>query len=172
MQVNAKLNNLRVSPKKVRLVAGLVRGKEVNKALNELKFLNKKSALPILVLLKSAISNAEHNFKLSKDNLKILEITVDQGMTLKRYMPRAFGRASMIRKKMSKIEIILTEIVASKEGKTTKKAIVDTKEEKPLQMQSERPKEQIDLESDKKTIEVHKPAQRVEKKILNRTTNK
>jgi large subunit ribosomal protein L22 len=126
MEVKARIKNLRIAPKKVRLVVDLVRGKKTHVALQQLRFLNKKSAGPISELIKSAIANAEHNFSLDKDNLMIKEIQVNQGMTLKRYMPRAFGRASMIRKKWSHVDLVLAEInpTPSHEGAKPKKAII------------------------------------------------
>jgi large subunit ribosomal protein L22 len=125
--VKAKLRYLRISPRKVRLVADLVRGFNVEEAEAQLKSLNKKAALPMLKLLQSAIANAEHNFKFKKDNLYISELRVDEGPTLKRYLPRAFGRATLLRKKMSHIIIGLDEIekTTSAEKKKEKKTKED-----------------------------------------------
>ena len=109
MNVTAKLSNLRVSPRKVRLAADLIRGMDVKKAQNQLNFLVKKTALPILKLLNSAIANAKHNFKLNPDDLYIAKITVDGGPVLKRIMPRAMGRAFTIRKRTSHINLTLAE---------------------------------------------------------------
>lgn len=122
MQVSAKLNNLKISPRKVRLVVDVIRGMKVEKALDQLKFINKKSTHPIDKLLKSAIANAENNFELKKDNLLVKEIRVDEGMTMKRSMPRARGRATVIRKRVSHVMITLGELVDSgeKKGKQTK----------------------------------------------------
>lgn len=122
MEVKASLKHLRISPRKARLVAGLVRGMTAVKAVDQLKFLNKKSAHPILKLLNSAISSAVNNYDLDKNNLIIKEIRVEDGKTLKRWMPRAHGRATVIRKRMSHIYIILSEIVDS--GKREAKKIV------------------------------------------------
>lgn len=122
MQVSAKLNNLKISPRKVRLVVDVVRGMKVEKALDQLNFLNKKSTDPITKLVKSAVANAENNFELSLDNLFIKEIRVDEGMTMKRSMPRARGRATVIRKRVSHVMITLGELVDSgdKKGKNVK----------------------------------------------------
>jgi large subunit ribosomal protein L22 len=122
MQVSAKLNNLKISPRKVRLVVDVIRGMKVEKALDQLKFINKKSTHPIDKLLKSAIANAENNFELKIDNLLVKEIRVDEGMTMKRSMPRARGRATVIRKRVSHVMITLGELVDSgeKKGKQTK----------------------------------------------------
>lgn len=108
MEIIAKLNYYRMAPRKVRLVAGLIRGKKVNEVLAQLAFVGKRSAPDMAKLLKSAISNAKNNFKIKDEqNLYIKKITVDEGPTLKRYMPRARGRAAMIRKRTSHITVVL-----------------------------------------------------------------
>lgn len=122
MEVKASLKHLRVAPRKTRLVVNLVRGLEVDKAAGQLKFLNKKSAQPILKLLESAVANAVNNYDLDRKNLIIKEIKVDEGRVLKRWLPRAHGRATVLRKKMSHITIILSEIVDS--GKKEAKKVV------------------------------------------------
>lgn len=110
MQVTAKLKYLRMSAKKVRLVVDVVRGSEVNRALDQLKFLNKLAAKPVAKLINSAVASAEHNFTLSKDNLYIKEIKVDQGAVLKRWMPKAHGRATALHKHSCHINLTLAEI--------------------------------------------------------------
>lgn len=108
--ITAKLNYFRTSPRKVRLVADLVRGKNLTQALSQLQFTEKKSAGAISKLIKSAISNAKHNFKINdREKLYIKKITVDEGPTLKRFMPRARGSASPIRKRTSHITVVLSE---------------------------------------------------------------
>lgn len=129
MEVKASLKHLRISPRKTRLVAGLVRNMEVSKAVNQLKFLNKKAAKPVLKLLQSAISSSVNNYDLDKNNLVIKEISVEDGKTLKRWMPKAHGRATVIRKRMSHIYITLAEIVDS--GKREAKKL---KVEEPVKM--------------------------------------
>ncbi len=113
MEIKAKVKNLRMSVRKVRLVADLIRKMPVDQALNQLKFTQKKASLPVYKLIKTALADAEHNFSLDKNNLKIKEIKVDEGITMKRWMPRAFGRATEIRKRSCQISLILTEIVDS-----------------------------------------------------------
>ena len=113
MEVKASLKHLRIAPRKTRLVAGIVRGLDVNKASNQLKFLNKKASKPFLKLLESAIANAVNNYDLDKNNLIIKEIKVDEGHVLKRWLPRAHGRATILRKKMSHVSVVLSEIVDS-----------------------------------------------------------
>ncbi len=144
MKVDAKLNHLRMSPVKVRLVADLVRGRRVDEAENRLKFAPKKATKPIGKLLKSAIANAEHNFDLDKSNLYISEIRVDEGPTLKRWRPRARGATDQIQKKTSHITIVLDELEAGKEIKTGKKGKIKRIKKK------ERPKEEADLKKSKK----------------------
>lgn len=120
MTVSAKLNNLRISPRKVRLVAGLIRGLKVSEAQKQLNFLGKRSADPILKLLNSAVANAKNNAKMSEENLVVSEIFVDGGPVLKRHMPRAFGRAFAIRKRTSHITLILADKEAKKAAKEVK----------------------------------------------------
>ncbi len=110
MEVRAIAKNLKISPKKARLVVDLVRGKTVNEAINQLLFLNKKAAGFVLKLINSAVANAEHNFNLDKNNLYIKVIKVDQGIMLKRWKPRAFGRAAPIRRRRSHITVVLDEL--------------------------------------------------------------
>lgn len=109
MEVVAKLKNLRMAPRKVRLVVGLVRKTPALVAERQLLFLNKAAARPVLKLLQSALANAEHNFKLSKDILWIKRITVDGGMMIKRSRARAHGAAAPIRKRTSHITIKLSD---------------------------------------------------------------
>lgn len=122
MEVKAKLKHLRMSPRKVRLVASLIRGLEIEAAIDQLKFANKKAARPVEKLLDSCIANAVNNFELERENLIIKEIKVDDGATLKRWMPRAHGRATPIRKRCSHVYITLGEIKESgkKKGKKQK----------------------------------------------------
>ena len=107
MEVQAHLRNLRISARKIRLVADVIRGMNVNNAKIQLEFINKKSSQPVLKLLNSAIANAKHNFNLSEDNLYISKIFVNEGTTLKRWIPRAMGRASSINKRTSHVTIVL-----------------------------------------------------------------
>ncbi len=122
MEVKAKLRYLRMSPRKVRLVVDVIRGMEVNKALAQLRVINKWAAQPLAKLLQSAVANAKNNFELEKDNLYIKEIRVDEGPTLHRWQPRARGRATPIRKRSSHISVVLDEInpTEPKEGKKPK----------------------------------------------------
>jgi len=109
MEVKAKLRFVRIGPRKARLVADLIRGKGSEEALNILRFTKKAAAKIISKLLKSAIANAAQKKTVDIDRLYVKWITVDQGPMMKRFMPRALGRATQIRKKTSHIQIILDE---------------------------------------------------------------
>lgn len=127
MEVRAHLRYLRIAPRKVRLVVDLVRGLPVDQAIDQLSVLQKRSALPVLKLLNSAIANAEHNFHLERSSLRIKSIVANEGPRLKRWQPRAFGRAAEILKKMTHITIVLEDLAKSaapKKGKVTKPATV------------------------------------------------
>ena len=108
MRVSAKLRGVRLSAQKGRLVADQVRGKKVEQALNILAFSPKKGAGIIKGVLESAIANAEHNEGADIDELKVATICIDQGPVMKRFQPRAMGRAFEIRKRMSHITLVLS----------------------------------------------------------------
>ena len=107
MEIKASIKNYRSTPRKSRLIANLIRGKEVKRALAELKFVNKRATKGFINLLKSAVANAENNFSVNSDDLYIKEIRVDQGVTLKRYRAASNHRALPIRKRLSTISVIL-----------------------------------------------------------------
>ena len=110
MDVKARLRHTRIGPQKVRLVADMIRGKNVNEAMNVLTFTRKKAAREIQQLLKSALANAEENHKVVDiDDLIVKTITVDEGAAWKRQMPRARGTANQIKKRTSHITIVLNE---------------------------------------------------------------
>jgi large subunit ribosomal protein L22 len=109
MSTSAKLTNSRLSPQKMRLVADQIRGLPVERALDVLTFSNKKAATVIKKVLESAIANAEHNDGADIDELKISEILVDAGPTMKRLRPRARGRADRIIKRTSHLKVTVSE---------------------------------------------------------------
>ena len=113
MEVTAKLRGAAISAQKARLVADLVRGKPVGRALEILSFSNKKAAVLVKKALESAIANAEHNFDLDVENLYVSEAYVNEGPTMKRFRPRAKGSASQILKRTSHITVVVSE---KKEG--------------------------------------------------------
>lgn len=110
--MKAFLKNYRQSPRKVRLVVDLVRGKRVDDALAQLKFTPKRASEAIAKLIASAAANAEQQGVTSAD-LKISKISVDEGPTLKRFRPRARGMAARILKRTSQVQVELSEITAS-----------------------------------------------------------
>lgn len=118
MKVSARLKSIRIAPRKVRLTAKLIKGLDVAEALNQLDASVKRSNPYMRKLLVSAINNGENNFGLAKDNLYIFDIVVDAGSTLKRWMPKAYGRAGQILKRTSQIDIILEERVEGKDRKS------------------------------------------------------
>ncbi|MDF0727573.1 50S ribosomal protein L22 [Cytobacillus sp. S13-E01] len=113
MQAKAVANTVRIAPRKARLVVDLIRGKQVGEAVAILR-LTPKAASPIVEkVLNSAIANAEHNYEMDANNLVITDAFVNEGPTLKRFRPRAMGRASQINKRTSHITIVVSE---KKEG--------------------------------------------------------
>lgn len=113
MQAKAVAKTVRIAPRKARLVVDLIRGKQVGEAVAILR-LTAKAASPIVEkVLKSAVANAEHNYDMDVNNLVVSEAYVDEGPTLKRFRPRAMGRASQINKRTSHITIVVSE---KKEG--------------------------------------------------------
>ena len=104
---SAKLRWLRVSPRKVRLVVDLIRGKHVEEALNVLTFCEKAAAEPVAKLLRSAVANADGRDDYDIDKLFVETAYVDEGSTWRRWLPRAMGRATRIRKRTSHVTLVL-----------------------------------------------------------------
>lgn len=113
MQAKAIAKYIRISPRKVRQVIDLIRGKDIAEAYAILKFTPNRATDPINKVLKSAVANAEHNYELDTDKLFVKEAYVDAGPSLKRMMPRAMGRADIIKRRTSHITVIVSE---KKEG--------------------------------------------------------
>jgi len=126
VETKAQLRSLRMSPQKVRLVADLVRGMRVSDALVQLKFSPKRAAKPLCKLLESAIANASHNHQLDTSSLVISTIFVNEGSMLKRWMPRAMGRATPLRKRSSHITLVLVGTRADESASTSPISEVDT----------------------------------------------
>ena len=108
-QIKAALKQLRIAPRKVRLLADAIRGLSVKQADQRLLFMQQKGAEPLRKLLLSAAANAEHNFQLSREHLFIAEIMVDEGTKLKRWQPRAMGRATPILKRSSHVTMMIED---------------------------------------------------------------
>ena len=111
-EVKAQLNGLRIAPRKVRAVVNLVKGKNVAEAANQLEHYVRRTSPALLKLLNSAVNNAENTYHMVRDNLYVKEFIVNEGVKLKRFKPKGFGRASPIQKKTSLIKIVLAERVA------------------------------------------------------------
>jgi large subunit ribosomal protein L22 len=145
MPITAKLNYLRVAPRKVRLSADLIRGKSVREAENLLNFSVKKSSSPLAKLLKQAVTSAQNLFQLDPDNLYISKITVDEGPKFKRWRARAKGQAYEIQKKSSHIILVLDEKTKTKKKAKIKKPSVEKvqeevkEEKKPLKTEKSLP---------------------------------
>ena len=123
----AKDNSIRVSPIKLNILTRTIVNKKVNEAVNQLKFSQKRVSLNVLKVLNSAIANAENNKQLDIDNLFIKEAYVGKSLTMKRFRPRAKGRASSIAKPFSKLTIVVEE----------KKPSIKKEEKKSLQIKKE-----------------------------------
>jgi len=109
MEVIAKAKDIGVSPRKMRLLVNMVRGKKVDEALTILNFASTPKARIIAKVVKSAAANAENNFQMSPQDLKVVDIFADEARTLKRFRPRARGRASPILKRSSHITVIVSD---------------------------------------------------------------
>ena len=116
METKATAKFIRVSPRKVRTVVDLIRGKRFAEALAILRYTPKRASEAITKVVKSAAANAEHNLQADKEQLYISAIYVDQGPTLKRFKPRAQGRADLIRKRTSHITVVVSD---QKEGRSS-----------------------------------------------------
>jgi len=127
MSINVKLKYLRIAPRKVRLVADLIRGKKLEEAQTILNFTIKRASDPLLKLLKQAGADAKNNFQMEPSNLFISKITVNEGPKYKKWEPRARGQAYEIQEKTSHIEIILDEILKKAKKKSSRPAKAKTK---------------------------------------------
>ena len=124
MIITAKLSDYRQSPRKARLVTTLMKGKKVQDAKNELTFLVKRAAKPLADLIDSAVANANHNFSIPVENLYVKEFTVNEGVVLKRRMPRSRGMAYPINKRTSHVVVTLDTIDNMPMKKGQKKAAI------------------------------------------------
>lgn len=122
MQTKTTVRYLRIAPRKVRLVADLIRGRKVGEARAILRFCRKSSGGPLKKALDAAVASAAHNFQLNEANLYIAKLLVQEGATLKRYRPRARGRAYPIQKKTSHVTLVLDEVVPSTISKAARPA--------------------------------------------------
>lgn len=109
MESIAKARHVRIAPRKVRIVMDMIRGKGAEEALQTLGLVQKAASPVLAKVIRSAMANAENNHDMSPEGLVISRAFVDEGPTLKRFMPRAMGRATMIRKRTSHITIVLSD---------------------------------------------------------------
>jgi large subunit ribosomal protein L22 len=131
-EAKASLKMIRITPRKLRLTANLIRGKKVDHAFKILKFVPRKGARILFKLLKSAVANAETNHEMDVDSLFVHQILVDDGPTWKRIMPRSMGRAYPILKRTSKALIVLREKEEQMKKKTTEAPKTEKKEVKSV----------------------------------------
>jgi large subunit ribosomal protein L22 len=131
MKVHATLNNLRIAPRKVRLVTHSIIGVDAREAVIQLSKQAKRSSQPIHDLLKSAMANAVNNFGLDETNLYVLEVRVGDGLRLQRWLPRAFGRATPLMRRGSNVTIILEEKIEGKNRIAKKEAVKTETIEEP-----------------------------------------
>lgn len=166
MEVRAKINGLRMAPRKMRAVANMIKGKNVVEALNQLENMVKRAAEPYVKLVRSAIANAENTYDMVAENLYIKSLVVDEGVKLRRWLPRAQGRATELQKKTSKITMILDERVAGMKGQ--KAAARKTKKEETHEHNHDEVK---DTKADKKPqikTEIGTKKEGIVKKMFNR----
>ncbi|ADO58715.1 50S ribosomal protein L22 [Paenibacillus polymyxa] len=109
MEAKAHAKSVRISARKVKLVIDLIRGKQVGEAIAILRHTPKSASPVVEKLLNSAIANADHNYSMDVNKLVVSEVFVNQGPTMKRFRPRAMGRASRINKRTSHITLVVSE---------------------------------------------------------------
>ncbi|MBI4252933.1 50S ribosomal protein L22 [Candidatus Uhrbacteria bacterium] len=168
--ISAIARNIRQSPRKVRLLASLIRGLEVSDAFAQLSYTAKAARQPIEKLLRSAVANAENNFQKSRTHLFVQEIRVDEAAVLRRWRPRAFGRAAPIRKAACHIVIRLgeragvsadvTNTVSLPRGTSTehdeqKSFSHTTDDHEPAQSASAPPKDSVDTSRTGRAERIH-----------------
>jgi len=156
----AKLRYLRISPRKVRLVADLIRGKPVLEAKNILSFTNKRSAPILLKLLNQAIANTKNQYEVKEEELYISKITVDEGPRYKRWRPVSRGMAHPIQKKTSHIHIVLDTLKKEKP-----KRIVETKTKKEAEKIIQKEPKELAKEKAKEP-EIQKEKKETEKSLI------
>ena len=153
MEIRAVAKYIRISPKKIRLVVDLIRDMSLNKAIETLSFLPHRAARPLLKVINSAIANAENNFGLKKEDLQIKSLIVNQGPALKRWVPKARGVATPIKRRSSHITVILA---ATKAGESIKKP-EEKKEKRKVAKSAGRVTQPVSTQKIKETHPSEKP---------------
>lgn len=151
--IRAKLSYLRISPRKVRLVADLIRGKRVDEAQAFLTFTAKKATEPLLKLLRQAIANAKQNSAMVGQPLYISKIIVNEGAKMKRWRPRARGSAYEIQKKTSHITLTLSVLRGEEKGKGGDKGIDLTKSSTGVQKEKMIKRKKIEVKKKKEVLQ-------------------
>ncbi len=141
--MKAYLKSYRQAPRKVRLVANLIKGKTVERAIKELEVLPKRASLPMLKLLLSAVANAKENDGVAQADLFVKEVRVDQGTILKRFIPKSHGTASPIHKHTSHVIIELIERTEATEPATKKAPAKEVKEKAVKAVKKAAPKAKV-----------------------------
>ncbi|NTW14052.1 MAG: 50S ribosomal protein L22 [Candidatus Moranbacteria bacterium] len=170
MQVTARLNNLQVAPRKVRLVAKSIVGMSASAAMTELSKQVKRSSEPMSKLLGSAVANAEHNFGLDPTNLFVLSVVVGDGARLKRWKPRAFGRAAEILRRQSNIILVLEEEVEGLNRREVKKIAPEAKKTEGEEASEEVPAVAVEEKKAQKKAVAVKPEAKKRQNTVKRTT--
>ena len=168
MKVTASLNNLRIAPRKTKMIADMIRGMDIKEALDQLETTVRKPGLPFQKLLSSAIANAENNFGLDQNNLYVSDVLIGAGPTIKRWMPRAYGRAGKILKRTSKITIVLEERIEGKGRKSkeqmAKEMEARLKEKKKQEKEMKESQDKKEEETkDKKIPEISREAEKTKR---------
>lgn len=164
-----KLNHLHIAPRKARLVANLIKHLSTNEAEAQLMVLPKRSAEPILKLLKSGVANMANNRKIDPEKLVVEKITVDEGPTFKRFLPRSMGRATPLLKRTCHVTIVLKEVSGKKKASrfNTAKPMKD-KEAKKIIKAGERSSKQENKETEGKEGAIVKESRGFAKKVFRR----
>ncbi len=162
LDTTAHLRKLRMSPRKVRLIVDLVRGMNAKEAVLQLQFSKKHAARPVKKLIESAIANAKHNHNVLENTLVVKTAFVNEGQTLKRWMPRAMGRATPLRKRMSHVTIVLSgevdEKAAKQENNEPKKQESKTEKVETKDSEKKETKKTTAKKTTKKVEKSKKPA--------------
>ncbi len=161
MQVTAKLNNLRIAPRKSKIVADLIKGLDVEEAFDQLDVHVKRTSPHLKKLLASAIANGENNLGIDRNNMYVFDVQVGEGVTLKRWRARAFGRAGRILKRTSKIEIILEERIEGKGRKTKEQIEKEKKERMQIKKKLEKEREKREKEAQKEAKKKKNTSQKI-----------
>ncbi len=159
IEARATLKHFRISPQKTRLVADLIRGQGVEQAKKTLAFTQKKAARVLLKLLNSAIANAEEKSVEDTELLLVSEIWVSQGPVQKRYMPRARGRADVLRKPTSHVTIVVKEDLEAKKAEEARRAELEAKRAKKRAAKKKADSRKAEEEKDEKSAVEKKEAE-------------